>query len=210
MLREIIGGLSALVLFFVGAAGSADAVEVRAAVAGRAVAGAESAVGERAAAPAFEDEKAVIAQVIRGSIEWALTKDVELQKRTMAQDEDLFYFWIESNFVVRGWKQHASLFETWMDPRFKATHTEVRDLRIHLSRSGDVAWYSAMLDDLGEWDGRPLGDRDIQWTGVLEKRDGHWVIVQMHASLPADKVREKALEEKEKKAPEKKSGKDTS
>lgn len=27
-----------------------------------------------------------------------------------------------------------------------------------------------------------------RWTGVLEKRDGRWVIVQMHGSLEADKV----------------------
>jgi ketosteroid isomerase-like protein len=66
--------------------------------------------------------------------------------------------------------------------------TEIRDLRIHVSRSGDVAWYSAMLDDLGEWDGKPVGARDIRWTGVLEKRDGRWVIVQMHGSVASDRV----------------------
>lgn len=59
-----------------------------------------------------------------------------------------------------------------MNPRFTATYTEVKDLRINLSRSGDVAWYSAILDDLGEWDGRQIGNRDIQWTGVPGKRAG--------------------------------------
>ena len=76
-----------------------------------------------------------------------------------------------------------------MDPRFKAIRTVVRDLRIHFSRSGDVAWYSATLDDVVEFDGKRGGAEDIRWTGVLEKRDGTWVIVQMHASLAADKVR---------------------
>jgi hypothetical protein len=70
---------------------------------------------------------------------------------------------------------------------------DVRDLRVNFSRSGDVAWWSATLDDLGEWDGRPTGWRDTRWTGVLEKRDGAWVIVQMHFSFAADKVRAKAL-----------------
>jgi len=60
----------------------------------------------------------------------------------------------------------------------------------------DVAWYSATLDDLGEWDGKALGDKDIRWTGVLEKREGKWMIVQMHASLAADKVLEQAKQEK--------------
>jgi ketosteroid isomerase-like protein len=136
------------------------------------------------------NEEEVIAKVIRDSIEWALTKDRELQESTMAHDENLFYFWTHSDFTIKGWDQHEKLFKIWMDPRFKATFTEVRDLCINISRSGDVAWYSAMLDDLGEWDGKPLGDRDIRWTGVLEKREGKWVIVQMHASLAADKLQE--------------------
>ena len=137
-----------------------------------------------------QDEKAVVAKVITDSICWALTKDRTLAESTLAHDEDLFYFWTDSTFTVNGWRQHLKYFDTWMDPRFKAIRTQVRDLRIHLSRSGDVAWYSATLDDVVEFDGKRGGAEDIRWTGVLEKRDGMWVIVQMHASLAADKVRE--------------------
>jgi hypothetical protein len=52
-----------------------------------------------------------------------------------------------------------------------------------------VAWWACILDDLGEWDGRPIGWKDTRWTGVLEKRDGRWLIVQMHFSFAADLVR---------------------
>jgi ketosteroid isomerase-like protein len=131
-----------------------------------------------------EAEKAAISRVISDSIRWALNKDRVLQESTMAHDEDLFVVWTGPQPAVHGWNRYVKLFDTWMDPRFKATVTEIRDLRIHLSRSGDVAWYSATLDDLGEWDGKPVGDRDIRWTGVLEKRGGKWVIVQMHGSVP--------------------------
>lgn len=140
-----------------------------------------------------QDEKTVIAKVITDSICWALTKDWALAESTLAHDEDLFYFWTTSTFTVNGWKQHFKYYDTWMDPRFKAVRTEVRDLRIQLSRSGDVAWYNAILDDVIEWEGKRGGGEDIRWTGVLEKRDGKWVIVQMHASLAADKVRESVL-----------------
>ena len=85
------------------------------------------------------DEKAVIAQVIRNNIVWALTKDVEMQKNTMAHDEDLLIIWTGSTHTTSGWKEHEKSFETWMGPRFAAVRTEVRDLVIHLSRSGDVA-----------------------------------------------------------------------
>ena len=142
-----------------------------------------------------QDEKAVIGKVIRDSICWALTKDWDLAASTMTHDEDLFYFWTNSTFTVDGWKQHLKYYDTWMDPKFKAVRTEVRDLKVHLSRSGDVAWYSATLDDVVEFDGKRGGAENIRWTGVLEKRDGKWVIVQMHASLAADTVRESVKKE---------------
>jgi ketosteroid isomerase-like protein len=133
-------------------------------------------------------EEAAIAKVVRDSICWALTKDRALQESTMAHDEDLFVVWTDSKSAVCGWKEYVKLFDIWMDPRFKATVTDVRDLRIHLSRSGQVAWYSATLDDLAEWDGKPVGARDIRWTGVLEKRRGRWLVVQMHGSVGTDKM----------------------
>ena len=134
------------------------------------------------------DEKGVVEKVIRDSINWALTKDTVLRDDTMAQDQDLFYFGPGSQDTVIGWEQHAKQFATWMDPRFKAVRTEVRDLRVHLSHSGDVSWFSAILDDVVEWDGKRFGAENERWTGVLEKRAGKWLIVQMHFSLASDKV----------------------
>ena len=76
----------------------------------------------------------------------------------------------------------------WMSPDFKATHYKIWDLRINISNSHDVAWYSCMLEDCAEIRGEPACWEDTRWTGVLEKRDGRWVIVQMHFSFAADKV----------------------
>jgi ketosteroid isomerase-like protein len=141
----------------------------------------------------IQSEKDAIAKVITDSIRWALTKNRALAESTLAHDEDLFYFWTNSTFTIKGWKQHLQTFDTFMSPKFKAIRTEVRDLQVQLSRSGDVAWYHAILDDVVELDGKRGGGEDIRWTGVLEKRGGAWVIVQMHASLAADKVRESVL-----------------
>ena len=75
-----------------------------------------------------------------------------------------------------------------MDPRFKATGFDIRDLRIDFSPLGDTAWWSCILDDLYEWEGRPGAWKDTRWTGVLEKRAGRWLIAQMHFSFASDKV----------------------
>ena len=142
-------------------------------------------------------ERAVVEQTIRDNIGWALTKDRAMAERTMAHDADLFIFNPDSTATI-GWAELVKNFDFWMDPRFKATKCDIRELRLNLSRSGDVAWWSAILDDLGEWDGKPIGWKDPRWTGVLEKRDGAWVIVQMHFSFASDKVRAAALAEAKK------------
>jgi hypothetical protein len=40
-----------------------------------------------------------------------------------------------------------------------------------------------VLDDVNEWRGQPANWMNTRWTGALEKRDGKWVIVQMHFSF---------------------------
>jgi len=153
--------------------------------------------GSAGSAPA--GDKAVIEKVIRDNIGWALTKDRPLLESTMVRDDSLFIFNPDSAATV-GWSQLEKNFDFWMDPRFKAVTCEIRDMRIGVSRSGDAAWWSCMLDDLAEWDGKPTGWKDTRWTGVLEKRDGRWLIVQMHFSFASDKVAARVKAELEAKA----------
>jgi ketosteroid isomerase-like protein len=153
------------------------------------VAAASSPVAGQAAAVGLAQarDRAAVEKAIRGAIGWALTKDRALLERIIAHDADLFIFHPDSKSTVVGWDAFAKLFEVWMDPRFKATSFDVRELRISFSRNGEVAWFSALLDDLAEWDGKPGGWKNTRWTGVLERRGGAWVIVQMHFSFASDR-----------------------
>ena len=132
-------------------------------------------------------EKTVVEKVIRDNIGWALTKDRPLLESTMIHDERLLIVNPDSA-ITAGWEQFVKNFDFWLDPRFKATGVDIRDLRIDFSPQGDAAWWSCVLDDLYEWNGKAGAWKDTRWTGVLEKRDGRWRIVQMHFSFAADKV----------------------
>jgi ketosteroid isomerase-like protein len=135
-------------------------------------------------------EKRAIAKVIDDSIGWFKDKDFELLFSLFVDDPDLFMFQPGSSGTIHGiqaFREHSAV---WRDPDTKYLRHEVRELRIHLSRSGDVAWFSAILDDCGEYDGQAGCWKDTRWTGVLEKRDGRWVVMQMHFSFAADRVRE--------------------
>ncbi len=140
-----------------------------------------------AAEPAANADVQAIEKAIHASIGWALAKDRPLLESVLSHEPTFFIFHPDSRTTVVGWDAMERMFAFWMDPRFKATRYEIRDLRINRSRAGDVSWYSAILDDCGQWEGKPSCWKDTRWTGVLEKRDGKWVIVQMHFSFASDR-----------------------
>ena len=146
-------------------------------------------------------EKKAIQKVIHASIGWAMTKDFDLLYGSLAQDAELFLFQPTSTTTIVGFEAFQKFAEAhWRTNDFKATGYEFRDVRINLSRSGDVAWFSAIMDDCGEFKGQPGCWKDTRYTGVLEKRRGKWVLCQMHFSFAADKVlaesRQSAKEQK--------------
>ena len=128
-----------------------------------------------------EKELAVVEKTIRSSIGWAKDKDLDLLYSVIASDSN--YTEIQpGDKVVRGIKEFRESEAFFMDDNFKAVKYEIWDLRINFSKDGKVAWWYCMLNDINTWKGQPANWENVRWTGVLEKRDGIWVICQMHFS----------------------------
>ena len=128
-----------------------------------------------------------ITKILHDSFGWALTKDRALFESIFAKDDDFFTYYPDSKSTVVGWNQFETFLNMWMDPRNKAKGFDIRNLRIVISKTREVAWFSAIVDDEGEFDGKPWSAKDIRWTGVLEKRGGSWKICQQHMSEAKDK-----------------------
>ncbi len=135
-----------------------------------------------------EAEIAAITEAINTSIKWCLPdKDRVKLYKYCAKDSSFFMFQPDSKSTIHNFEEFQAYAERiFFDPRFKATSSEIKELRVNLSPDGNVAWFSCLLDDYGEWDGRQIGWTNARWTGVLEKRDGQWLLVQQHFSLPTD------------------------
>ena len=127
-------------------------------------------------------EIALIEKAIHGSIGWAKNKDYKLLYSIIANDSNYLEVDPEPG-IIRGINQFKKNEIFWGNPNFKAISYEIRDLKIDLSQSGDVAWFYCVLDDINEWKGKPACWMNTRWTGVIEKREGNWVIVQMHFSF---------------------------
>ncbi|MCP4725881.1 MAG: nuclear transport factor 2 family protein [bacterium] len=130
-------------------------------------------------------EIAKISESIDSVIGWFKEKDFDRFFSVIAHDSD--YVSVQPNRIVKGFALVERNSEIYKDPAFKYVRHEIRDLQITLSRSKDVAWFSCILDDLNEWRGEPANWENTRWTGVLEKRDDHWVVVQQHFSFASDR-----------------------
>ena len=130
----------------------------------------------------------VVKKTIEQSIGWAIEKDFDAMFRLWG--EDMFDYWLLSNSLVIGLDNFKTYANVWRDPDFRGTRYEFKDLRIVFSQSGDVAWYSCFIDDCWSYKGEEGCTENVLRTGVLEKRDGHWVHVLGHGSYPIDKIPE--------------------
>lgn len=63
---------------------------------------------------------------------------------------------------------------------------EVSNRTIKISKSGDEAWFTEIQNIKLIVNEEQLEIKNARHTGVLEKRDGKWVIVQSHFSLPVE------------------------
>ena len=127
-------------------------------------------------------EKKQVEEAIRNSIGWAKNKDLKLLYSTIANDSN--YTEVDpGDHVIKSFEEFQGNEAFWIHPDFKAISFEIHDLRINFSKDGTVAWWFCILDDINEWKGQPANWENTRWTGVLEKREGAWVIVQMHFSF---------------------------
>lgn len=129
-----------------------------------------------------EAEIKEIANTIDSCIGWFKDKDFGLLFSVVAHDPE--YISVHpTDKVIRGFDQFEKSSEVFKNPEFKYVRHELKDLTINLSASGDVAWFYCVLDDINEWKGKPANWENARWTGVLERRNGEWVIVQQHFSF---------------------------
>lgn len=126
-----------------------------------------------------------VEQAIHNVFAWAVEKDFDLFFNTIADDSDFVSVtpYDRVKFGVEAVRADTSF---WGSPDFKAIRHQLENLKIKFSRSGDVAWFFCILDDINEWKGQPANWENVRWTGVVEKRDGRWRVVQQHFSFPRE------------------------
>jgi len=100
----------------------------------------------------------------------------------MAHDADMVSFGTDASERWVGWDGIKSSLEAQF-AAFDNSQVTSREQVIHLGPSGDVAWFSELMDWSVETGGQQVNMQGLRATGVLEKRAGKWMFVQMHFSV---------------------------
>jgi ketosteroid isomerase-like protein len=137
--------------------------------------------GDEEKAPTIDADREAVEQTLHDCFGWALEKDFELFYNTIA-DASNFISVTPNARVKFGIEQVKAGSGFWASREFEAITHDIEDLRITFAQSCDVAWFYCVLNDYNYWKGEPANWENVRWTGVVEKREGRWRIVQQHFS----------------------------
>jgi ketosteroid isomerase-like protein len=138
---------------------------------------------EVAAAVDVEAAKVAVGSVLDQWIQIMDTENLDLFSKLMAHDPDMVNLGTDA---AERWVGYEAL-ENSMKKQFESleeSNATSRERVITVNKSGEVAWWSEFWDWKGKAQGQPFAIEGMRLTGVLEKRNGNWVIVHVHASVP--------------------------
>jgi len=138
---------------------------------------------EEAAIVDIEAEKAKVQSVLNQYVKAWEIEDIELLSKIFSQDDDMVTF--DGNIAKRfvGWEAWKERLQEHFES-YENVDISFRDQIIKVHAASNVAWLSCILDANFLLQGQQGSLKGLRVTWVLEKRNGNWVIVQAHFSLP--------------------------
>ena len=111
------------------------------------------------------------------------TQNYGLLKKLIAPQADMIHIGTDKDEIWKGWNQlEKATIEQFNSLEYYKT--DIYDLSIHIADSENVAWYFHLLDAQIKSSGREHIWEGARFTGVLERKDKDWRLVQTHVSIP--------------------------
>lgn len=130
-------------------------------------------------------EASAVAEAIDGLFDAMDRQDMDRLAALCAQDRRAVHIGTDRDERWFGWEELRSATRKQFD-RLEAFRVDAKDRRIHLSATGSVAWFHQRLDaEIVSEDGSTRLE-GARLTGVAEKQEGDWALVQTHLSVPRD------------------------
>lgn len=128
-------------------------------------------------------EKEKVALVLEKYIIANETKNMELVKQVWAAEDDIVVIGTNTDESLIGWENIKVALKRQFDS-FEDTYISVRDQLISINETGNTAWFSEFVNYNYIYQGKAVQYEGLRFTGVLEKTNDEWLIVQSHLSIP--------------------------
>jgi uncharacterized protein (TIGR02246 family) len=128
-------------------------------------------------------DAAAVKAVVMASIQGWDRKDAAAILAPSVKDSDAVTFGTDA---AEYWIGYDTL-KAAVEKQCKATEsqkTTVRDLRVKMLAGGKAAVVTYLLDAEGRSSGEAYALKGMRVTAVLEKRQGKWLLVSSHGSVP--------------------------
>lgn len=129
-------------------------------------------------------EKEKVALVLEKYVIANEKQDMDLVQEIWASEPDIVVLGTNSDEKIIGWEQIRSTLQRQFDS-FEDTYISVRDQVINVNETGNTAWFSEIMNYNYIYQGEAKQFEGIRFSGVLEKKNDEWFIVQSHISIPA-------------------------
>jgi len=127
-------------------------------------------------------EKAAVKAVLDSYVKSVIDEDMELYAENVAHDEAMVNFGGFGTPII-GWDALKQVMDG-QNEALSGTKIDVSDMAVYVSGDGKLAW-AVCLWKLTAMMGEEPIELPVRCTWVLEKREGRWLIVHFHKSMPA-------------------------
>ena len=107
-------------------------------------------------------------------------KEDAILDKIISHDPDIVFYTFGTT-TMKGYKSIRKTISKSIE-KVEDSDIEIRDRKVKID--GDIAWFSQRGDWNYDWDNQHIEAKGIRMTGVLQKKDGGWKIVQWHTSMP--------------------------
>ncbi len=128
-------------------------------------------------------EKEKVALVLEKYVIANENQNLNLIKEVWATNPDIVVIGTNSDETIIGWEAIENALQRQFES-IEDTYISVRDQRIEINETGNTAWFSEFVNYNYIYQGKPVKYEGLRFTGVLEKINDDWLIVQSHMSIP--------------------------
>lgn len=125
--------------------------------------------------------KAVLDQYVVANEE----QNFSLIEKIWAENENIVLIGTDSDEKLVGWTQIEEAIKHQFDA-FTDTYINIGERNIRLNATANTAWFNQIMNYNFIYNGEAKSFSGVRFTGVMEKTEGQWLLVQGHLSIPAE------------------------